>query len=1329
MDRSPQDKLCIPRRPPTGPPSPSFAQERIWFLDQLEPGSPAYNRPAAFRIKCRLDVEALEKSLREIIRRHETLRSCFPGREGQIVLEIAETLSVSLPVTDLTGHPGSRGMSEARRVSAEEARRPFRLSSTPLLRANLLKLGEEDHVLLVTFHHIVFDGWSERIFSRELAVLYRDFIEGKRSTLEDLPIQYPDFAHWQKSTIRGGTLQRLLSYWKSRLGESLPMLQLPTDRARPAVKTSRGARRSLLLSPELTQSLKALSRRHGVTLFVTLLSAFKVLLLRYSGEEDLVVGTPVAGRHHVETEGLIGLFINTLPLRSDLSGNPTFRELMGRVRKVVLDALENQHLPFEKLVEEINPERDLSRSPLFQAMFNMRNLPPRSSGIMKIEEFGFDTGIAQFDLTLEVMELPEGLRCIAKYSEDLFDAPTISRMLSHFEMLLEGIAANPEERLWRLPLLTKGERRQSVVEWNETHQPYPGRCVHELFEEQVDRTPDAVAAEYRTQLLTFGELNRRANKLARYLRARGVGQETTVGILVERCFDLLVGILAILKAGGACVSLDPSYPELRRIGMLEDSKTGILLTQERLLAGLSRYGGEIICLDAERRLYEDKGDKNLAPVTDPDHLAYVFFTSGSTGIPKGVQLHHRGVVNCLTFLPKAYGLSSADVVLQLCSCSFDPSIRDTVGALIAGARVVLIHDREAKDPAILLSRIREHRVTCLLSVVPTMLSAMLDEAREQGCSGFPLRLLLVSGENLLLSECRRARRVLGDGCSIVNQYGPTESTMTTTYYRVPSSESGEGVALIGRPIPNTRIYLLDRYHNPVPIGVPGELCIGGTGLSRGYVNRPDLTARSFVPNPLCREPDATLYKSGDLARYKPDGNIEILGRFDNQVKIRGNRVELEEVEAHLRQHPSVRTAAAALREDDPGNPRLVAYIVQNGPDQVGIGELQTFMRERVPEYMVPSHFVELDSLPLLPNRKIDRRALPPPQKLGHAEPKLPRDAVENQLARIWETTLGVSPVGVRDNFFELGGHSILATRLCSQIERAFQKRIPLADLFLAPTVEQMAILLSGEDKAASESTLVTIQTGQSKPPIFWVHSLGGHIIMYRNLAPHLGADQPVYAFEPQLIDGLAPAHSRIEEMAAHYLQDLIRHHPEPYLLGGQSFGGLVAFEMARQLNEPGAEVALLAILDTYAPGHRRTLPSMTRTAFRMSRWIDFQLQSLRQLRGRQKLLYLHDRLALRLVEMGVYRNREREKLIRLSKAHARASRAYSPQPYPGTVTLFRAKDQPRVGYRDPRLGWGKLAAEVEVQVVPGSHTSLIAEPHVRELGAKLRTCIHRALRA
>ena len=911
----------------------SFAQERLWLFDQLEPGSSAYNMSLAVRLTGNLNVAALEQSIGEILRRHEVLRTTFIIGNDRPVQKIAPVTAFTLSKVDLSTIPLEQRETKARQLAGEEASRPFDLTAGPLLRAALLQLTPQEHVLLLTVHHIVFDGWSWAILYRELSALYEVFLRGNPSSLPELPIQYADFAVWQRQWLQGKKLEEQLAFWKEHLNGVSP-LELPTDRPRPSVQTFHGATHTVEFPQSLTETLQGLSRKEGATLFMTLLAAFQSLLRRYTGQDDIVVGIPIANRNRAEIEGLIGFFVNTLVMRTDTSGDPVFRELLKQVKKTALDAYTYQDLPLEKLVEELHPERDLSRNPLFQVMFAMQNVPIATLELSSLTPDPLETErtMTRFDLEVHLQETREGIKGKFVYNIDLFDVATIERMIGHYRTMLEGIAENPDQRLSELPLLTEAERHQLLAEWNDTTTEYPmDRCIHSLFEEQAEQTPDAIAVTFAERQMTYRELNSRANQLAHYLMKQGVGPEVLVGICVERSLEMIIGILGILKAGGAYVPLDPTYPKERLVFMLEDSQATVLLTQQKLAAGLPEIDAEVVYLDVSEYLASEAKmpDVNPASGVASKNLAYVIFTSGSTGRPKGVAVEHRQLVNYVRGVSERMEFELSWNFALVSTLAVDLGNTVVFPALCTGGCLHVISQERVMDSAALAEYLNRNSIDCL-KIVPSHLSALMTGPHPEKL--MPRRRLILGGE---ASHCEwvKGLRKLAPDCIIFNHYGPTETTVGVLTHRVGKEQPSlpSGTLPLGRPLPNTQVYILDEHQRPVPIGVAGELYIGGDGVARGYMNRPELTAERFVPNRLCNGPGALLYRTGDLARYRSNGNIEFLGRIDQQVKIRGFRIEPGEIEAALRSCPGVRDAAVITYEDTAGSNRLAAYIVPHKP--------------------------------------------------------------------------------------------------------------------------------------------------------------------------------------------------------------------------------------------------------------------------------------------------------------------------------------------------------------------------------------------------------------
>ncbi len=1058
----------------------SFAQQRLWFLDQLTPGSPVYNIHAAVRLTGSLDSWALERCFDEIVRRHEALRTTFTIVDGNPAQIVGRHRPVRLRLVDLSELPPDESEAQATQLIAEESQWPFDLTSGPLLRVTLYRMSEVDHVLLFGVHHIISDGWSTGVLIREVAALYSAFLLGKPSPLGELPIQYADYARWQRKHLQGERIDSLLDYWKRRLEGYSQVLDLPTDRPRPAVASFRGAHRSIALSRKLSDAVKALGLQEKATPFMTLLAALQTLLYRYTGQEDICVGSPIAGRNRGETEGLIGFFVNTLVIRTDLGGDPSFCDLLGRVRESALGAYAHQELPFETLVEKIQPERSMSHTPIFQVAFAYQNVFTEALELpgLTLRRVELEHRTTKFDLTVAVTETPDGLNVSVEYNTDLLNDDTIARLLEHYRILLEDAVAYPDRRISDLPLLNEAEQRLLLSTWNDTRTEYPrDKCVHELFEAQVERCPDTIALVVEEEQLTYRELNRRANQLAAYLGNLGVGPETPVSFCLERSPEMVVGILGILKAGGTYVPLDPAYPKERLAFMLEDTRTPVILVQQKLIERLPEHQARVVRIDADWELMARESEANRASGATAGHLAYVMYTSGSTGKPKGIAIPHRAI-NRLVFNTNYIEMTSEDRMALASNSAFDAATFELWGALLHGARLAGISRDVALSPADLATEIRAQGISAMF-----LTTALFNQmAREVPAAFGSVRSVLFGGEAVDLNLVKEVLKH-NPPARLLHVYGPTESTTFTTWYPVQGLPEGAVTAPIGRPLANTQVYLLDGSLQPAPVGVGGELYIGGDGLAWGYFMRPELTAEKFIPNPFSQEPGARLYRTGDLARYWPDGAIEFLGRLDQQVKIRGFRIELTEIEAVLAQHPTVREAAVLAREDVAGEKRLVAYValdpIERGAAPTGI-ELRSYLRQKLPEYMTPSVFVELDALPLTPNGKVDRRALPAPDPANMARPELagvyvaPRTLVEETLAGIWSKVVGVAQVGAHDSFFDLGGHSLLATQAISRVREAFGLELPLRSLFEAPTVAGLAESVEAAMRAAQ---------GLQAPPI------------------------------------------------------------------------------------------------------------------------------------------------------------------------------------------------------------------------------------------------------
>jgi amino acid adenylation domain-containing protein len=1329
----------------------SFAQQRLWFLDRLLPENPFYNMPGALRLEGGLDVGALAWALREVARRHETLRTTFPLMDGEPVQRLSPLPSVHLAVADLSALPAAACDAEARRLVVEEAHRPFDLQTGPLLRAALLRRGPREHDLLMTMHHIVSDGWSIGILHRELAALYDARRAGRPSPLPELPVQYADFAVWQRSWLSGAVLAEQLGWWKRKIGERPPALRLPTDRPRPAVQAYRGAILPVHLPPAASEALGALARERGATLAMVLLAAFQTLLLRITGQERVLVGSPIANRTRGEIEGLIGFFVNTLVMAGDLSGDPAFPELLDRVREDALGAYAHQDLPFEKLVVELALDRDLGRNPLFQVLFALQNAPVGALelGGLALAPLELEIRTTHFDLELDLWETPGGLAGLLFYDVDLFTAATIERLAGHFRGLVEGLADRPGERLSDLPLLTAAERRQLLVEWQDLAPAAPPGLLDALVAEQAARTPGAVAVvDESGATLTFRELERRAARLAATLRRNGVCPETVVGLYAGRSTATVTGLLAVLAAGGAYLPLDPDYPRERLELILEDSGAPVVLAERNraaAAAALCAGRARMVLLDEENGGDDGGEDAAAGAGHDPESLAYVLYTSGSTGRPKGVQVPHRAVVNFLASMRRRPGLGAGDVLLAVTTLSFDIAALEIFLPLVTGARLVVAERETAQDGLRLARALDAHGATAMQATPATWRLLV-----ASGWRGRPGLKILCGGEALPreLAEELRAR-----GGAVWNLYGPTETTIWSAAGEVEAT----GPVTLGGPIAGTRILLLDAHLQPLPVGVPGEVYIGGTGLARGYLGRPELTAERFLPDPFPGEggeAGGRLYRVGDLARRLPGGRIEWLGRVDDQLKLRGFRIEPGEVEAALRAHPAV-TEAVVVARGERGEDCLLACVVAPGAPGT-TADLEALLRSHLagllPPYMIPARLARLDRLPRTPNGKVDRRALlaEDPWRAAGGAPAADggelHTALERQLAAVWREVLGVERVGPHDSFFDLGGHSLLAIRLLDQVRRRFGRELPVVALFQAPTVERLARLLTEGSGDLPWSPLVPLQPRGGRPPFYCVHPIMGVVFPYLALARRLGPEQPFYALQARGLDGREPPHTRVEEMAACYVEAVRRLQPHgPYRLGGWSSGGWIAFEMARQLNAAGEEVERLVLIDTPAPLAGRSAATWAGLKF-------FTGTILRHI-GPYVRDYLY--LALRPGEGGDGRNgraagglrRFLEKaavaelvesdeqlvlqhsptlgpLLRVFQASGEATLRYAPPPFAGRLVLLRTAASMGTRHRDEPLGWSPLVeGGVEVHRMPGNHMSLLREPHVDAVAARLLACL------
>lgn len=1325
----------------------SFSQMRVWYLDQLEPGSPAYNICLAYRLTGPLETLFLQKSFDEILRRHASLRTTFQKREGVAVQIIRQATTFSPKIVDLTHFPAAEREQEALRLCNADCHRGFDLSQGPLFRVLILRIGMEDHILMMTVHHIVSDGWSMGIIVRELMQLYSDYLTGSPPSLPPVEVQYADFARWQRSWMEGDFIKPQIQYWRE-VFETLPEpLELPTDRMRPAVMSYRGAIRSTILHSDLVREVRELTRREGVTLFMTLLSAFKVLLYRYTNQEDLCVGTFIANRNHLATENIVGFFINSLAMRTDISGDPSFQTLLHRVKDAVLGAYSHQDLPFEKLLEEVNPERDLSRTPIFQVMMVLQNmpLPPFNLKGLACQSVELDLFRSNFDLTLWFYETGPHLKAVMEYSTDLFDAETIAGMLQHFTELLRDAVHKPAKRISELSLLSQQEMETILTEWSgERYATIDFQDpVTRLFEEQADRHPHKVALvefEEDTQSvkeLTYADLNRRSNKFARYLMKNGCGPETAVAVVASRSIHFIVSILGVLKAGAAYVPIDPGYPEGRIDFIIKDTRTPLVITDSSHFDRLAD-----ICRGAELKLFridtdwpevEAEDDANTANPAIIENLAYVIYTSGSTGQPKGVLIENRALSAFVHSAIEIYHLTAQDRVLQFASPSFDASIEEIFPTLAVGGTLLLRSDEMIRSMSIFLQRCEENCITVL--DLPTAFWHQLVVAIEDGPIAVPecIRLVIIGGEQALADKVSYWQKKVRPEVRLFNTYGPTETTVVATAIEIttePAVIHSDGRVPIGRPLPHLQTFVFDPHLQPVPAGVAGELYIGGAGLGRGYLNQPEKSADSFIANPLQDVSASRLYKTGDMARYLSDGNLEFLGRTDRQVKVRGFRVELAEIESALNRLPEVKESVVIAKELNQGPLQLLSYLVAAPDVQLDPIQLRTQLGNLLPDFMIPSCFTQVAEIPLNASGKIDIRSLPTADKSETADQIYipPRNAIEEALIEIWQKVFGIDKIGIKDNFFDLGGHSLLSIQIIDQVNRAGLWLTP-SQFIQNPTIQQLAQVITTARPAIGVekwSCLVELQPHGSKAPLYFAHSTPGDVLGYMHLINHLGLDQPCYGFQSLGLKDMNRAHKRVEDMAAFYVAEMIKFQQEsPYYMAGWCYGGILVTEMALQLRQMGKQVGGLILIET-------PYPRMQHGQFEYYLW---RLVGLIRMGPEDILSYLRHRYRY----WKKTSNREVQKLFSLHLAHGplanreqvyrlnqKAIDAYKMAQHPACPIRIFNGDQLEEGHTlDPQGLWVKHSDNIETYQFPGNHLTILKEPGVTPLAKQLNDCLDR----
>lgn len=1311
----------------------SFAQEPLWFLHQLDPLSPAYNMYNVVRLQGVVDNDLLEKCFQVLIERHDVFRTCFVTDNEQPIQKVAASVSFNIPVVELEASNPQERQQEAQQLIETEIRQPFDLNHSPLFRVLLVKQSDTEHILVLTIHHIIFDEWSNEIFWNEFSQVYKALLKGEQPDLPDLEIQYTDYSNWQKNQVNQ-LMAEQLAYWMEELNGDLPFIELPVDHPRPVKQAFRGAFIWRELPPNIYTKLLSLNQELGTTMFMSLMAAYQVLLSRFSSQNDILVGTPIANRTRNETKGLVGFFLNTLVIRGDLSENIPFTEFASQIRNKALSAYSNQDLPFEKLVDELHPNRNVSHNPIFQVMFvhqksalEMIQLP----GLIT-DDVPIDIGVSKFDLTMFVQESGGQLSIGLEYNTDLFEEDTAIRILDCYRTLIESILQNPQQPIAKLQILPEAERSKILYEWNDTGAgPVPDTCIHSLIEDQCDTRSNEIAVTDLNSKLSYGQLNKQANQLANYLQRHGVGANVPVGILLGRSTRMALSILAVLKAGGAYLPLDPAYPWERLAYMLDDSKAPVLITTGDLAGNLQAFEGKLIILDDDWSQISQEDESNLGASTSPGNSAYIIYTSGSTGKPRGVAVSHSNLVHSTVARNYFYD-EAPEAFLLLSSFTFDSSIAGIFWTLCTGGILVLPPQRIEQDMKQLAEIIAAQKITHTLCL-PSLYMLLLELAEPSKL--LSLHTVIVAGEasqpELVQLHFERLSRA-----GLYNEYGPTEATVWSTALQIEARHSYQRVP-IGRPIPNTQNYILDRGHQPVPVGVPGELCIGGPGLTAGYLNDPQTTARKFIEISLGGDKSTRIYRTGDRARYLLDGNIEYLGRVDQQVKIRGNRVELGEIESVIRLIPGVKDSVVSVKAN-----HLAAYVILESPEKQP-PDWREFLSDYLADYMVPNSYTILEEFPHTPNGKVDRNALPEPHALARVDEIVaPSSETEKVLAEIWMDVLGIDQVGIHDDFFSVGGNSLLSIRVFGRIADQFDVKMPLSVLFTETTLERLAARIDREEHYDDWSLIVPIQPDGEKTPFFCIHGLTGDILWFRQLGQLMAPDQPFYGIQAQGLDGKTPAIDNINEMASTYLHEIRKIQPNgPYILGGASLGGTVALEMAQQLENQGEDVALLIMFD-HAPdfvddNYAGTKSIPAKGVHLVTNSIQWA-QSMRELGSGPVVQRVYRKARIGLKKFNVKLQQDSNNVDaadlldygsdlpdfrkRMIETHWHTINSYQASAYHKPVLLLQAKSQPLMSTEKPEDTWVHLATgQINIINIPGSHEGMFHEPHVHTLARELRS--------
>jgi amino acid adenylation domain-containing protein len=1296
----------------------SFAQERLWFIEQLEPGTALYNVSHGIRLTGPLVEEALRCALDGIVARHETLRTTFEAPDGIPTQRIHPPGRADWEKIDLSPVAEDQRMQEAQTRIVQEAGNPFDLTKDRMLRARLYRLAPDDHILLMVMHHIATDGWSMSLLLRELSALYSAYVQGKQAQLPVLPLQYADYAAWQREHLQGHVLEPDLAYWRRQLGTAPPILLLPTDRRRPSTAAYDGDRVSAVLPNSLVDQLKSMARAEGATLFMVLLASLMVLLQHYSGQDDISVGVPIAGRGHPDVENLIGFFVNMLVIREGISGDSPYYTFLKNVRKTCLNAYEHQDLPFERLVELLNPQRLHNRTPFFQVALSLMPAvhgQPEFAGL-STAEVPIMTKSAKFDLSISIWKSTAGLAISMTYPTSLFDRITVQQMLDQYCYLSEWVARYPHERIDAIPLAAQATSQESIDAINRTvRRDSIGSTIHDEFRAVVAKHSHATALRLGNRTMTYLELDRRSDQLAHYLLGAGIDSGSLVGVYLEPCFETIISYLGILKVGACYVPLDPQQPVpwLKRV--IDDSRLSCVLSSTAIASNLPTEGPPILRLDAIAGAVDRDAVTSLStPSVGADALAYVMFTSGSTGRPKGVKVLHRGVVRLVKDVDYVQ-LNSSTRILHLASPAFDAATFEIWGPLLNGGQCVLSPTR--------IPSISElgHMLLAFsidtLWLTATWFNAIVD---EDPAALSPVRQLLIGGEALSVPHVQMALRALPE-TTIINGYGPTEGTTFTCTYCIPRDLHPDARSVpIGRPISNTAVYILDALLRQTPPGVPGELCIGGDGLAQGYLGDPVLTEERFIANPFSERSGDRLYRTGDRVRLLPSGHIDFLGRMDRQLKIRGFRVEPGEIEHILRQHPEILDARVTSREAGTGRTELVAYVLPTVEAPVTLDSLKEYLARQLPEHMVPAHFVSLPEFPRTSTGKIDSNALPVPSSIVpcDASPYVPpRTDVEIRVSKIWAQLLGIKKLGVRDSFFELGGYSLLAVRLVAQLESAFGVSLPLAVLFDSPTIEALAERIQRSRLSAFRSTVIPLKDEGDTGPFFCVPPAGSSVYHFSELLQRMPPSISFYGIQALGLEAGERPQFRVEDMATRYIADIQEVQPTgPYYLGGRCFGAFVAYEMAQQLTAKGETVALLVLMDPSAP------PGIPRD-------VSYYVRRAGYFKRRGRLIpavcrHLQARLldVWRLWIRRYFGNQHARRLARAEAAHRRAQGSYRPAPYPGRTAFLGAKADYHP--EDPRALWKNLTAgDFELHLVPGDHRTITQEPNLSAFAKALEALI------